>query len=312
MEPKAHHIIIGLFTLLAFAAALLFALWLAKSSADRNWSFYQIGFNHPVSGLSKGNPVLYSGVQVGDVVDLHLDPRDPSHVRVLIRVDQDIPIRENTRAGLVLANITGSMSIQFTGGTLDSPILEGSMEDPPLIMARRSAFDNLMANGQDLLQQADALLTNANRMFSQQNTDNLSSILTTTREAVEALMAQRAEFSQLLTRLDTAGQRAAEASVKVAQVSDTVNTLLTNDGQAALASLEQTLTTIQATAARIDRLTRENEGAMDSGLQGMGELAPALRELRSTLRNLNQFTRRLGEDPTRTIWGGETIKELSQ
>lgn len=59
-------------------------------------------------------------------------------------------------------------------------------------------------------------------------------------------------------------------------------------------------------------LTRNNEGALDSGLQGMGELAPALRELRNTLRNLNQFTRRLEEDPTGTIWGGPTIKEVSQ
>jgi len=44
----------------------------------------------------------------------------------------------------------------------------------------------------------------------------------------------------------------------------------------------------------------------------MGDLPPALRELRNTLRNLNQLTRRLGEDPTRAIWGGETIQELSQ
>ena len=33
MEPKAHHVIIGFFTLAAVSAALLFALWLGKSSA---------------------------------------------------------------------------------------------------------------------------------------------------------------------------------------------------------------------------------------------------------------------------------------
>ena len=57
--------------------------------------------------------MLYSGVQIGDVVDLKLNPLDPSQVRVLIRVDQDIPIRENTQASLVLANITGSMSLRI-------------------------------------------------------------------------------------------------------------------------------------------------------------------------------------------------------
>ena len=50
MEPKAHHVIIGLFTLLAVTAALLFALWLGKSSADQEWSYYQIGFDHRSNG----------------------------------------------------------------------------------------------------------------------------------------------------------------------------------------------------------------------------------------------------------------------
>ena len=30
MEPRAHHLIIGLFTILAFAAALIFSLWLIR------------------------------------------------------------------------------------------------------------------------------------------------------------------------------------------------------------------------------------------------------------------------------------------
>ncbi|WP_372983208.1 MlaD family protein [Marinobacter sediminum] len=312
MEPKAHHVIIGLFTLLAFIAALFFALWLAKSTADRDWSYYQIGFNQPVSGLSKGNPVLYSGVQVGDVVELKLNPLDPSQVRVLIRVDQNIPIRENTEATLVLANITGSTSIQFSGGSPDSPELIGDINDPPLIIAKPSALDSLMANGQSLLEKAESLLVDANKMFSDKNIDNLTAVLDNTREVSNALIEQRSRLDELLGRLDTASQRAGEAAVKVANVSDNANALLQNEGRAVLGSLNAALKTIETTSARIDRLTQNNQGAIQSGLQGMGDLSPALRELRNTLRNLNQLTRRLGEDPTRAIWGGETIQELAQ
>lgn len=312
MEPKAHHVIIGLFTLLAFVAALLFALWLAKSTADRDWSYFQIGFNQPVSGLSKGNPVLYSGVQIGDVVDLKLNPLDPSQVRVLIRVDQDIPIRENTQASLVLANITGSMSVQFSGGSPDSPELIGDINDPPLIIAKPSAFDSLLANGQSLLKKAEALLVDANKMFSDRNIENLTAVLDNTREVSDALLDQRGRLNDLLIRLDSASQRAGEAAVKVSKVSDNTNALLQNEGRAALTSLNAALKTIETTSTRIDQLTQNNQGAIEAGLQGMGDLSPALRELRSTLRNLNQLTRRLGEDPTRAIWGGETIQELSQ
>lgn len=312
MEPKAHHVIIGLFTLLAFIAALLFALWLAKSTADRDWSYYQIGFNQPVSGLSKGNPVLYSGVQIGDVVELKLNPRDPSQVRVLIRVDKNIPVRENTQASLVLANITGSMSVQFSGGTPDSPELIGDINDPPLIIAKPSALDSLLANGQSLLQKAESLLVDANKMFSDKNIENLTAVLDNTREVSDALLDQRGRLNELLARLDSASQRAGEAAIKVSKVSDNANALLENEGRAVLGSLNAALKTIETTSARIDQLTQNNQGAIESGLQGMGDLSPALRELRNTLRNLNQLTRRLGEDPTRAIWGGETIQELAQ
>jgi len=312
MEPKAHHLVIGVFTLIAVVAALLFALWLAKSSADREWAYYEIVFDHAIGGLAKGNPVLYSGVEVGDVLELQLDFDNPGSVRVLVRVEQSVPVRNDTRAGLVLANITGSMSVQFSGGSKDSPVLEGTREQPAMITAEPSAFNSLLTNGEVLLTKAEKLLTNANNLLSVENTENLTVILRNTREASDSLLGSREQLVALLERMDEASKRAAEAASKVSAVSDNANALLQNEGKSLLTSMDKAMTTFQETAARIDHLTRDNEGALDSGLQGMGELAPALRELRNTLRNLNQFTRRLEEDPTGTIWGGPTIKEVPQ
>jgi phospholipid/cholesterol/gamma-HCH transport system substrate-binding protein len=312
MEPKAHHVIIGLFTLIAVVAALFFALWLAKSSADREWVYYEIVFDHAVSGLSKGNPVLYSGIEVGDVLELKLGDDNPSHVRVLVRVEESVPVRENTRAGLVLANITGSMSVQFSGGSTDSPVLKGSREHPAQITAEPSAFNSLLTNGEALLTKAEKLLTSANKLLSEENTENLTAILRNAKDASDSLLDNRDKLVALLERMDDASKRAAEAAIKVSTVSDNANALLQNEGKSVLISMSAAMKTVQQTVARLDQLTRDNEGALDSGLQGMGELAPALRELRNTLRNLNQFTRRLEEDPTGTIWGGPSIKEVSQ
>ena len=323
MEPRAHHLIIGLFTIIAFGAALIFSLWLAKSSADREWAYYEIVFDHAVSGLAEGNPVLYSGVQVGDVMTLTLDSENPGRVRVIVRVDQSVPIRDNTKAGLVLANITGSMSVQFSGGTPDRlngrpngrhsgrPVLKGDRDNPPVIVAAPSAFNSLLTNGEQLLAKADLLLTNATKLLSGDNLENMAAIAQNTREATDALITRREQLSALLDRFDAAGTRAEEAAIKVSRVSDNANELLQTDGRRVLKSMDKTLEVIYTTMSRIDQLTRDNRGAMDSGLQGMGELAPALRELRSTLRSLNQFTRRLEQDPTGTLFGNETMKELA-
>ncbi|NWN90659.1 MCE family protein [Marinobacter adhaerens] len=312
MEPKAHHLLIGLFTLVAVVAALLFALWLGKSSADREWAYYEIVFDRAVGGLAKGNPVLYSGVTVGDVLDLQLDLDNPGQVRVLVRVEQSVPVRNNTRAGLVLTNITGSMSVQFSGGTRDSPVLKGTKDEPARITAEPSAFNSLLSNGEILLTKAEQLLTNANNLLSAENAENLTALLRNARDASNALISRREQLAALLDRMDEAGQHTSEAALKVAEVSDSANSLLQNEGKSVLTSMNATMNRVEQTAARIDDLTRDNQGALDSGLQGMSELAPALRELRNTLRNLNQFTRRLEEDPTGTLWGGPTIKEVPQ
>jgi len=312
MEPKAHHIVIGFFTLAAAVAALLFALWLGKTSADTEWAYYQIGFDHPVGGLSKGNPVLYSGIPVGDVQDLELAPDNPAHVRVLVRVNSDIPVREDTRVELVLANITGSMSIQFTGGTPDSPVLTGTRSDPPFIQAEQSTLSNLLSNSESLVTKADQLLSSANTLLAADNLENVTTILENARKASESLVANQEQLLGIVEQFDAAGVRTEEAAIKVSAAADRAREVLGEDVKPVLTATTRAITSLQPTLDRIDRLTANNEKALDSGLQGLGELNPALRELRNTLRNLNSFTRKLEQDPARMLWGGDDMKEFER
>jgi phospholipid/cholesterol/gamma-HCH transport system substrate-binding protein len=162
------------------------------------------------------------------------------------------------------------------------------------------------------MSKADRLLTNANALFSEQNSDNLTVILANTRAATEALLAHRGELEQLMERMNDASVRAAQAAAKVDRFADNADRFLQNEGQETFAALNTAIASIQATATRIDLLTANNEGALNEGLRGLGELSPALRELRSTLRNLNHFTRRLEDNPSSTIWGRETMQEAPQ
>ena len=202
MEPRAHHVLIGLFTLVALASALAFALWLGQAGNDRDYAWYEIVFDRGVSGLSEGSPVKYSGIEVGDVAELSLDPNDPRNVRVLIRVYDDVPIKEDTRAGLALTNITGSMNIELKGGTPGSTKLTGSRESPPTIQAEPSAFTTLMASSEELFAKLDQFLTNANAMVSKENSRNLTRSLKNIEAVSSGLMDQRSELSNLVASFD--------------------------------------------------------------------------------------------------------------
>ena len=91
METRARHVLIGLFTLIVAALAVLFALWLGRSEHSRDFHLYDIAFEEAVSGLSRGSTVEFNGIRVGDVVDLRLDPDNPRNVFARVRVERTPP-----------------------------------------------------------------------------------------------------------------------------------------------------------------------------------------------------------------------------
>ncbi|WP_280549686.1 MlaD family protein [Halomonas sp. 11-S5] len=311
MEPRAHHVLIGLFTVITLGSALLFALWLGKSSVDRDYAWYEVGFNRAVSGLSEGNAVQYSGIEVGDVVRLRLDPRDPRQVRALIRVYSDVPIKQDTRASLALANITGTMNIQLLGGTPQSPRLEGDRDDPPLIQAEPSPLSSLLSNSEELFAQVDRLLTNANQLLSEENAERLTRTLGNLEVVSQALVDQRAALGEAMARFGQAGEQLEASLESVSRLGETANGLLDEEGRATLQSARRAMQSLEATTARLDRLTARHEGSLARGLQGVGELDPAMRELHATLRALNRLVRRLEENPADALLGRDAIQEFT-
>lgn len=311
MEPRAHHVLIGLFTLLFLASALGFALWLGKSSNDRDYAWYQVIFDRGVSGLSEGSPVKYSGIEVGDVSELSLDPEDPRNVIALIRVYSDVPIKEDTRAGLALTNITGSMSIELTGGTPESRTLEGNRRSPPSIHADPSALNTFMNTTEKLLAKLDEVLTNAKVMVSEENSRNLTRSLSNIEAMSSGLMEQREALGTLVNSFDQLSTQTETTLETFREFGLTANSLLDNEGRQLLTTAQTAMDSLETTTERLERLTARNEGALDHGMQGAGELAPAMRELRATLRSLNSLIYRFEDDPAGLIFGREPIQEFN-
>ena len=62
METRANYVLIGAFTILVTLLLLLFALWAAKYSSEKEWRSYAVLFNEPVTGLAEGSSVQYNGI----------------------------------------------------------------------------------------------------------------------------------------------------------------------------------------------------------------------------------------------------------
>lgn len=304
METRAHHVLIGLFTILVSLAALVFCLWLTKAGRDRDVDYYTVIFNEAVSGLSRGSPVQYSGIKVGDVVALSLDPADPRRVRARIRVVGNVPIKQDTGAKLALAGITGTSLIQLTNGSPQSPRLVSPDDDQdPVIIASPSPLSALLDNGEDLISNVNEVLLNAKQFLAPENAQRLNQTLAHLEQLTGTLAGQRNELGNTLQQVGEASRQANLAMQKA-------NQLLSHQGTDAVNSMQQAMASLAASGKQIEQLIAQNQAAINGGAQGVAEIGPAITELRTTLSSVRAISRKLESNPGAYLLGQDNLQEF--
>ena len=310
METRAHHILIGAFTLLVAVAILLFSLWMVKSGSQQDTRLYSVEFHEAVSGLTVGSAVEYSGIRVGEVERLSLNPDNPAVVLAQVRISKQVPIKQDTKARLALANITGASNIQLSGGTPTSPNLEAPEGQLPLIIAEPSPFAKLRLNSEEVITGFKSLLDNANQLFSKENGENFSQMLANLNATTGIVAEQKDDISAGIKNLTQASQQINDTMSQAARMLSQLEGQLNTKGEQVLTNADRTLASLAKISNDLDQLLTNNQQALNSGLQGMMEIEPTLRELRSTLATLGDMARKLDAEPSRFLRGGEDVREF--
>jgi phospholipid/cholesterol/gamma-HCH transport system substrate-binding protein len=248
METKANYVLIGAFTLLASIALLLFALWAAKYSSEKSWQTYTVVFDEPVTGLSEGSLVQYNGIAVGTISELKLSPRDPRRVLATLRVQDDAPVKADTRAKMSMSGITGSPFIQLTGGSPASPRLDAvDTRESPIIRTEASALQNIADTANRLVARLDELLSAENVSRVTNTLENIETLTQTVAEQREDLRAIIVNTRQATAQLEATATNANE-------VVNEFDREFVDELPALVAKLDRTLTRLEATASTAVRL----------------------------------------------------------
>ncbi|MGO1793321.1 MAG: MlaD family protein [Oceanisphaera sp.] len=310
METRAHHVLIGLFTLAVAAGILLFSLWLVKASDQQDSQLYDIVFREAVTGLSVGSKVEYSGIRVGVVTQLSLDKQDPRQVWARVRLTKQAPIKVDTQARLSLALITGIASIQLSDGSPTSALLRSEDGKVPQLVAIPSPIARLKLNSEDLMQSVTLLVDNANRLFSKENSEHFSHVLANLETTTRLVSEQKTELRQGVQDLVAASQQMKLAMNSANGLISNLEQQINHDGERLWNNADNALASLSRSSAQIERLLNDNQQALGAGLQGMGELQPLMRELRSTLVRLGELSRQVEQNPVNFLLGGDNIQEF--
>ena len=310
METRAHHLLIGAFTLAAIAIGFAFVLWLARGG-ERQELLYDIEFTEAISGLGVGGTVQFNGIKVGDVARLFLDPTDPKKVVARIRVAPGTPVKRDTKATLAFQGLTGVAAISLTGGSATSAPLVPTEENPiPKIEADTSALQKLMTSSEDVITNVNDVILRFSELMRQENLAKIEATLANLEAFSGTLAAERDNVAEMSRSLRATLERTETLVASLERASASAEELLDGDAKAMIAEARAALEETRRFAAGAATMVESNSAAIGRfSNQGLAQVGPALAELRSTMRNLRQLIDAIEESPGDFVLGRDQPQE---
>lgn len=326
---------VGAFVLTLAIGLVLFVLWLAKFQFDTEFARYDIVYKGSVTGLRVGSPVRYSGVRVGEVIDLRLNGAQPDQVLVTIEIDAKTPVRSDSVATLEIEGLTGGLYVLLSGGAPAAPPLTAAPgQKRPVIAARASSLQQVLEGAPELVQSVTLLLASANDLMNAENRARIASSLANFDTFSTSLAARSGDIGLLL---QDAGTTMANLRAATATLGDLAAALKSDSGKlvdradtalAAIGDMAGTVDTeisttakdaraligdLRGTAGRLSKVGKEMEAMIaenrepvrDFTATGLSELAGLLVEMRDLVIALNRVTTEIQRDPARFFFGNQ-------
>jgi phospholipid/cholesterol/gamma-HCH transport system substrate-binding protein len=301
METRAHHVLIGVFTLLVVVGFLVFIYWAGQFAGDRRFAYYDAMFEEAVTGLTTGSPVLYLGIKVGEVAGFRIDPENPNKVSVILKIEirDDIKVREDTKASLELQGVTGTSIIQLTGGVGDSPVLPqvtSPLGDLPNIDTIQTGLSALFSRAPEVFGRAEETLFEL-RQLLKENREEVSQILANLARITAAFAESDDEIKRILAN-------SADMSEELRKASARLDGLLAKEAPEALRSFSEM-------ARDGSRLIERNEDAVSAFTErGLAQFGTFITEARRLLVSLERVAARLESDPSGFFFGRARAAEI--
>lgn len=255
METKANYVLIGAFTIAGFLGLLAFLMWFAKIEVDRQFSYYDIYFPE-VTGLGVSSEVTYAGLNVGRVIDMNLSDDPSGAVRVRVEVNEDTPVRSNSRASLEIQGVTGVANVAITAGNPAAPLLsEANPDGIPVIAANRSALQTLSDQGPEMIERLNTVAGQLNELLGEENQIRVRNILANVERSSGNLDKALADVSKATDAISVAAEGIAAFGSKLDTLSAAAETTL--------ATADTTLTKFTETAGNADKALASGSAALD-------------------------------------------------
>ena len=297
METRAGYVVVGTFVLVLIAGLVVAVLWVARGQLSQQQTHYDIYFASVAAGLVEGSPVQISGVQVGRVAAVALDPRNPQRVHVTVEVRTDAPIRSDSVASIEIQVLTGSAWIEITPGSSTAPPIEVSDDQLyPVIWSRDSEIQKVVSSLPDLLAKLTDVTARVASTLDEKNRASLAATLDNLQRVSAAAASHSDDIERLLT------ESAADAQALRAAIDNIDHAVRRVD--AATAQASDTLHQAGDAFRDVDTLVKDNQVALKDFTQnGLGELRPLVARTDTLVTEMTHAVDKIEGDPSSLLYG---------
>lgn len=184
MENKVNLALIGFLVIILSLLLVAILLWLTVGTEKKSYQTYQTYIKESVSGLNVKAPVKYRGVEVGFVRDIALVLERPNEIKVLLDIEQNVPMKQDTHVILSTQGLTGLSHIELTGGSRDQlpPIRQPGQRypelptKPSLLVRLDTAISGLITHLDKISNTTNHLLANLDSEFAGHLLTNINQI----------------------------------------------------------------------------------------------------------------------------------------
>ncbi len=300
---------LGIF--LAAAAVLLIvvlAAFIYPKLRDKGDTYYISFKGTSVNGLNVGSDVKYQGVKIGMVTRLHVNSRDLDSILVYIKIRSEFPVKEDMRAALQYAGITGMRFVEISGGHIESPPVPPDGE----ILTKKGMGEK----AEDIVLNVDNVVEAVNQMLNPGNRQKFTALLENlekgTRVISQVLEKREKSFANSVEKFDITMSELIELTDNLRRFSEYLNTLgeripvekIAKESESLLKTISQRFS--RQEMGKVMESMDEFMKTSTSSIRKMenrfldleSELNKTLVSLRESMENIARFTRDLREDPT--------------
>lgn len=302
MESEARYALVGTVVLVLLAAMVVAIVWLRRAGGPGETQHYKIYFaRQSLDGLQLRSDVKMRGIVVGSVEAFRISLWKKGSVEVIVRVDEQAPVRESTQAVVERQLLTGIASIRLVTANEESPLLTKAPEaEPyPVIAEGESDFEHLSQSVTQLAQSAGETLNRMNAFLSDENRAALVRTLQDVdRLAVSAERGLRG-LDQTLASVSAAAQEVAVVSANLTENANRLAVRYDDLGKESGATVREVRASVTRMAEDVSKLSARADTLLASSSAEIGATA---QELRVAARSLGAAARRF-RDPRAILVG---------